>query len=477
MREPASHPMQPKMKKAKLEASSSSSSSLTTSLTSPFPASPLFLDAAKTDLMHRFLALAEQVKLLPQGCYASNSHDATELYHLSIEKGGLISLRCRSQTTLALEAVTKSTQNAFAQELAQLKKQDLSTQQNKASEGQRKLIQEMEETAHKEVETETEILSTSISFRTESKKENQLTKTQIPLRNSLLYMVGGKVLSDALNTVECYDSNKRVWRTVAPMRNKRNLCSAKVLNGQLYVAGGMSDYDSYSCLASVEKYDAKTDSWYDIPRMHEKRSACTTAVLHGRLYVMGGRSPTSRLSSVERYNPSDNSWEQVCSMRVERSAGAAAVLCGTLYVVGGLDKSQELLSCSTMERYDSTTDQWEWTANMKSTRFGHAALPLGGFLYVIGGYQDASVERYNPKTNEWTTVASMHSPRAYFASAAMDGMLYVMGGTCEEGCLSSVERYDPATNTWSLVHPELSSERHGCAAAILLSPLSPASSS
>ena len=58
--------------------------------------------------------------------------------------------------------------------------------------------------------------------------------------------------------------------------------------------------------------------------MAEAREAHAVAVLDGKLYVAGGLGTGhNRLSSVERYDPAENVWEAVAPMATARISSVA----------------------------------------------------------------------------------------------------------------------------------------------------------
>ena len=57
---------------------------------------------------------------------------------------------------------------------------------------------------------------------------------------------------------------------VAPMATGRMGCSAAVIDGKLYVAGGENGLGimrSHKVLSTVERYDPSADSWEVVPEM------------------------------------------------------------------------------------------------------------------------------------------------------------------------------------------------------------------
>ena len=65
-----------------------------------------------------------------------------------------------------------------------------------------------------------------------------------------VYAIGGHDGSQHLNTVECFNPEINQWKIVASMEISRRGMSAGVLEGVIYVAGGL---DETTCFDAVER--------------------------------------------------------------------------------------------------------------------------------------------------------------------------------------------------------------------------------
>ena len=157
-----------------------------------------------------------------------------------------------------------------------------------------------------------------------------------------LYVMGGEQRWDdnyeILKAVERYNPVRNVWEAVADMNTLRYGCAAAVLDGKLYVLGGESYgdpvYDS-GYLASVECYDVERNEWKLVGAMNHKRFRPAVAVLEGELYVMGGVGTRRNrfggvLDSCEKYDVERDEWVLLegdgATMRVARRSHVAVVL-------------------------------------------------------------------------------------------------------------------------------------------------------
>lgn len=74
-----------------------------------------------------------------------------------------------------------------------------------------------------------------------------------------IFVIGGRDIWEALNSVECYVPGVNMWVPVSAMIERRSTAQAGVANNILYVYGGWND--NSSVLNTLEKYDAKENTW------------------------------------------------------------------------------------------------------------------------------------------------------------------------------------------------------------------------
>ena len=286
------------------------------------------------------------------------------------------------------------------------------------------------------------------------------------------------------------------WHAVAPTVVKREAMGAGVLNGTLYVVGGV-DMDLATeeprpasggaggggpYLASVEAYHlhGATDAWALVAPMSVTRFNVGVGVLGGLLYAVGGAAGTATtpapLASVEAHHPANDSWAKVANMTVKRDGPGVGVLGGLLYAVGGQndDGYEGLQVLQTVEAYNPITNTWDnRIAPMSVPRHDMGVGVLRGLLYAVGGASGdgpylASMEAYDPITNTWDNlVAPMSVARVNLGVGVLGGLLYAVGGVdADVNVLASVEAYNPATNSWARVAP-MSVERKGLGVGVL----------
>ena len=127
-----------------------------------------------------------------------------------------------------------------------------------------------------------------------------------------LYVIGGWGGGNYLSSVECISDLKSKWKYIAPMNVPRRWLAAVNCNDAIYAIGGKSGHANDETLKSVEKYDPETDEWGFVSNMTIKRSAHSAAVIDGKIYVVGGiDNENTIVRIIECYDPSNDSWSVV----------------------------------------------------------------------------------------------------------------------------------------------------------------------
>jgi len=71
-------------------------------------------------------------------------------------------------------------------------------------------------------------------------------------------------------------------------------------------------------LKSVECYDPSLDKWYPVAEMSIERCNVGVGVLNGIMYVVGGVDKLGIHKCVEAYSPSDGFWTPIANMHLCR---------------------------------------------------------------------------------------------------------------------------------------------------------------
>ena len=229
-----------------------------------------------------------------------------------------------------------------------------------------------------------------------------------------------------------------VWATRAPMPTQRDQSAAGVVNGKIYVIGGL---DGSGYLTTNEEYDPVANAWTTRAPMPTPRRASAAGAVNGKIYVIGGYDSSGYLTTNEEYDPVANAWTTRAPMPTPRRSSAAGVVNGKIYVISGFDISGDL---TTNEEYDPVANTWTTVAPMPTPRRSSAAGVVNGKIYVITGLNGGDLttnEEYDPLANAWTTRASIPTSRRSPTAGVENGKIYVIGGHDSSGYLTTNEEY------------------------------------
>ena len=200
-----------------------------------------------------------------------------------------------------------------------------------------------------------------------------------------------------------------------------------------------------------EVYDPATDTWTTKTPMPMLKYALSANVVNGQIYLIGGLSQSAPNSTVSPstenlvYDPSTDSWTAKTVIPTAVYNYASAVVDNKIYVISGHET--EVMSGNGTTRiptpnqiYDPQTDTWSYGTPMPiAVDFGAAAGATTGVaspkaIYVMGGFVGfvAPVnltQVYHPENDTWSIGASMQTARWGLGVAVVDDMLYAIGGS------------------------------------------------
>ena len=227
-----------------------------------------------------------------------------------------------------------------------------------------------------------------------------------------IYVIGGDDENRSggfyfLGTNEVYDPLTNTWETKQPMPTSREYMDANVVNGKIYVIGGMTWMDenkNYRNHTAVnEVYDPTTDSWSSKQPAPFAVGQYASAVLNNKIYIMGGTSNgtlyggSSELVSNQIYDVETDTWSLGASIPPTKYSADAGVVAGTYYasagatvgvmapkriyvIGGGLTETTNVVHV-----YDPVLDNWTSGAPMSVNRSSLAVGVVGDILYAMGG--------------------------------------------------------------------------------------------
>jgi hypothetical protein len=232
-----------------------------------------------------------------------------------------------------------------------------------------------------------------------------------------IYVTGGEDEDDEpLSSVEKYSPSSDTWSNVSALPEPRSRHAAVAVGSAMYVLGGFIEGDIVLyATASVLKLDSVHGIWKEAAPMPEPRFNFAACVVGSNIYVFGGMSNYNHGErSVFRYDAETDDWSTLASMPGVGSRHSATELGGLVYILGtGADYSG--LQC-----YDPASDLWSTLSPMTTASSHGASFVLGGCLYAAGGERNASkVKRYEVTTNTWTEMADMLGGRCNFGAVTI----------------------------------------------------------
>lgn len=256
--------------------------------------------------------------------------------------------------------------------------------------------------------------------------------------------------------VEFYSIQNNTWATSAPLPRAMNHLNAAVVNGEIYVLGGLADTGetppAWRAVPDSYVYTPSTNTWSDIPGLPvgELRGSAAMGVYKHLIILAGGMtdlelSPDGRQNSVAVVSVFDTvqrKWlhvpDEAKYLPQGRDHAGAAVVKGKMYVLGGRDQGQENLKDTVFVLHlNDLSAGWSISkARMPTPRGGVAAGVVGRKVYVFGGEGNKSaesgvfseVEVYDTVKDRWVGAGEMKIPRHGTYAVGVGKRVYVPGG-------------------------------------------------
>ncbi|KAI4690763.1 uncharacterized protein J4E88_002236 [Alternaria novae-zelandiae] len=257
--------------------------------------------------------------------------------------------------------------------------------------------------------------------------------------------------------MQFYSITNNTWTTRASMPRGLNHANAAVVDGKIYVLGGLAETDNettrvWGAVPDSWMYDPLTDAWETIPGIPtgEERGSAAVGTYQSKIYLAAGMSELelvehgrqNSVSVVSVFDTKTRTWlavpEAAKYIPEARDHAGAAVVGSKMYVLGGRDSGQENLR-DTVFILDLCDLEAGWktsSTRMPTARGGVAAGVIGKHIYVFGGEGNTlsetgvfnQVEVYDTVRDRWSKAGKMKLPRHGTYAVGVEGKVYIPGG-------------------------------------------------
>ncbi len=280
------------------------------------------------------------------------------------------------------------------------------------------------------------------------------------------------------------------------MPTPRAAAGTGIINGEIYVLGGLTDFSQPTRGATtvLEKYTPATDSWttldpapltpaftifstvcnnqlfaviytnagnsfevYDPASgwsalSHSINLAPSIATINNAIYFMGGVIGSDPVPTNEVFYPATSTSETKTPMPQGKVLAGVAVVGSDIYLIGGQYNGG--ITTNDVEKYNTENGSWSALAPMQTARIAPTTAVIGRKIYVFGGVSNLNEtvippiitpEVYDIDQDSWQQSAPYPRYLMAIPSPVINGKMYLIGGAnIEDGTvLSSMEIFTP----------------------------------
>ena len=148
----------------------------------------------------------------------------------------------------------------------------------------------------------------------------------------IIYVIGGQDYNGYLTNVESYNTTTNTWTAEAPLPDAQGWAAVGLLGTTVVAADGSNGSIN---LGVNQGYNTTNNTWSELTPDPTPRLPGCSGVIDGKLYVAGGLTQTM-ITLNEAYNPGTKKWATLAPMpQAAGYAAGSAVAGGTLYCFGG----------------------------------------------------------------------------------------------------------------------------------------------
>ncbi|KAH8845889.1 hypothetical protein MCOR27_006926 [Pyricularia oryzae] len=294
--------------------------------------------------------------------------------------------------------------------------------------------------------------------------------TAVGINSTSLAVLGGivtngtQVRSSALASIYHVPTNQ--WQQIADLPIPLNHPNAAVINGKIYLLGGLADIDGiWKGVPNAWVWDPETDTWNDLEPFptDTERGSAAVAVVGDTVYLAGGQRSLAlvpgglhdTVDTVSAFDTLSGKWKLLPNLALPepRDHAGAAVVGTKLFVTGGRHLREGLIVSGKVYSVDFAAEEPRWTLEdeqMPTARGGHMAAAIGDQVYTFGGEGSGKsdsgvfdeVEVLDTTTGIWSRREPMRLPRHGTYAVAIGGAIYIPGGGLQQGAGAATDGFD-----------------------------------
>ncbi|HEX9975232.1 MAG TPA: kelch repeat-containing protein, partial [bacterium] len=177
------------------------------------------------------------------------------------------------------------------------------------------------------------------------------------------------------------------WEALANMPTPRFGHSAVIYQGKIWVIAGKSQVNN--TLNTVDCFDLEKKEWESCPaKLIHSRFDAAAVVYQNKIFVIGGRNDRQILNSVEYYDSDAGQWKEFAPLGYPRWGASAVVYKDILFVINGItNKSIIPTPVDSIEFWDEAADTWQTSKDWQliQARGFAQSVVIDSFVYTLGG--------------------------------------------------------------------------------------------
>jgi non-specific serine/threonine protein kinase len=274
----------------------------------------------------------------------------------------------------------------------------------------------------------------ALAWTTLARAPSARTEVAAAAAGGRIHVVGGYAADGStVATVEVFDTATGRWESGPGLPLAVNHAMAASVADTVYVFGG---YQAGN-VPSAAAFRLTAEGWRPVASMPQARAAGTAVVVDGAIYVAGGITTGGRLAgTMLRYDPATDRWSTEPGPPTPREHLGGAGFGGRVYTVGGRTGGVSR-NLAAFEAFDTRTGTWTRLSDLPTRRGGlAAAATCSGLIIAVGGEAAATfaeVEVYDVNAGAWRSLPPLPTPRHGLGVVAIGTLLYTLAGGPQPG--------------------------------------------